>query len=143
MLQTPFSQPANSARRRQWRKNRQNAVAASFPPSTASMRLASDRQYRKALPLHEAMARVASEPNAAFDPRVVAILQRGYVEGEKLARLQPLQAPPKLSTDVKVERGLAPDAGFARTAESPQSAFPARETAERLTAARHEAQTLS
>jgi putative nucleotidyltransferase with HDIG domain len=104
--------------------------------------LASDRQYRKALPLHEAMAKVASEANAAFDPQVVRILERGYVEWEKLARLQPLQAPPKLSTDVKVERGLAPDAGFARTAESPQSAFPAAETADRLTAARHEAQTL-
>jgi putative nucleotidyltransferase with HDIG domain len=104
--------------------------------------LASDRQYRKALPLHEAMAKVASEANAAFDPQVVTILQRGYVEWEKLARLQPLQAPPKLSTDVKVERGLAPDAGFARTAESPQSAFPAAETADRLSAARHEAQTL-
>src|ERR1700723_51663 len=104
--------------------------------------LASRRPYRRALPLHEAMAKVASEANAAFDPQVVTILQRGYVEWEKLARLQPLQAPPKLSTDVKVERGLAPDAGFARTAESPQSAFPAAETADRLTAARHEAQTL-
>ncbi|MGA8442907.1 MAG: HD domain-containing phosphohydrolase [Candidatus Sulfotelmatobacter sp.] len=105
--------------------------------------LASDRQYRKALPLHEAMAKVASEANAAFDPEVVTILQCRYVEWEKLARLQPLQAPPKLSTDVKVERGLAPDAGFARTAESPQTAFPAAETTDRLTAARHGAQTLS
>src|ERR1700726_2779752 len=55
--------------------------------------LASDRQYRKALPLKEAMAKVASEAGAAFDPRVVGILQRRYVEWEQLARLQPMQTP--------------------------------------------------
>src|SRR5437868_4795440 len=47
--------------------------------------LASDRQYRRALPLHEAMARVVSEAGKSFDPRVVEILQRRYVELEKLA----------------------------------------------------------
>src|SRR5208283_5016600 len=94
--------------------------------------LASDRQYRKALPLDEAMAKVASEAGAAFDPRVVAILERRYVEWEKLARLQPAQAPPKLSTDVKVERGLAPDAGFADSAEAAQAAAPVANPADRL-----------
>src|SRR5580698_4351807 len=78
--------------------------------------LASDRQYRKALPLHEAMAKVLTESGKSFDPQVVAILNRRYVELEKLANEQPLQAPPKLSTDIKVERGLAPDAGFAESA---------------------------
>ena len=77
--------------------------------------LASDRQYRKALPLDDAMAKVASESGTSFDPRVVAILRLRYVELEKLAHEQPLQAPPKLSTDIRVERGLAPDAGFAET----------------------------
>ncbi len=105
--------------------------------------LASDRQYRKALPLHEALAKVASEANAAFDPQVVTILQRRYVEWEKLARLQPLQAPPKLSTDIKVERGLAPDAGFARSAESPQSVVSTAESTDRLAAARLQAQSLA
>src|SRR5580700_2208779 len=51
--------------------------------------LASDRQYRRALPLHEAMGKVASEAGASFDPRVVGILQRRYVELEKLANEQP------------------------------------------------------
>ena len=105
--------------------------------------LASDRQYRKALPLGEAMAKVASEAGSAFDPKVVAILQRRYVEWEKLARLQPLQVPPKLSTDIKVERGLAPAAGFADSAEAPQTTSPARGTEERLAAARLQAQSLS
>ncbi len=75
--------------------------------------LASDRQYRKALPLDEAMAKVAADAGKSFDPKVVAILQRRYIELEKLANAEPLQAPPKLSTDIKVERGLAPAAGFA------------------------------
>src|ERR1700730_7804140 len=77
--------------------------------------LASDRQYRKALPLDDAMAKVASEAGISFDPRVVEILQRRYVELETLATEQPFQPPPKLSTDIKVERGLAPDAGFAES----------------------------
>ena len=80
--------------------------------------LSSDRQYRKALPLDEAMLKVASEAGTSFDPGVVEILQRRYVELEKLAREQPLQAPSKLSTDIRVERGLAPAAGFAESAES-------------------------
>ena len=79
--------------------------------------LASDRQYRKALPLDEAMALVVAEAGKSFDPNVVAILNRRYVELEKLATEEPLQAPPKLSTEIKVERGLAPDAGFAESAE--------------------------
>ncbi|MGA7337108.1 MAG: HD domain-containing phosphohydrolase [Candidatus Sulfotelmatobacter sp.] len=105
--------------------------------------LASDRQYRRALPLDQAMAKVASESGSAFDPQVVAILQRRYVEWEKLARLQPLQVPPKLSTDIKVERGLAPAAGFADSAEASPTASPTMGTAERLTAARLQAQGLT
>lgn len=88
--------------------------------------LASDRQYRRALPLDEAMAKVASESGTSFDPKVVSILSRRYVELEKLAREQPIQAPPKLSTDIKVERGAAPDAGFAETEPSRPPAPPAR-----------------
>jgi GAF domain-containing protein len=37
---------------------------------------------------------------------------------EKMANEEPLQSPPKLSTDIKVERGLAPDAGFAESAQA-------------------------
>jgi len=101
--------------------------------------LASDRQYRKALPLDEAMAKVASEAGAAFDPKVVDILQRRYVEWEKLSRLLPLQGPPKLSTDIKVERGLAPDAGFAQAADTPKTESRGG-SVERLAAARQQAQ---
>src|ERR1700693_1092803 len=71
--------------------------------------LASDRQSRRALPLDEAMARVASEAGISFDPRVVGVLQRRYVELEKLANEQPFQAPPKLSTHIKGEGGVGTD----------------------------------
>ena len=74
------------------------------------------------------MAKVASEAGTSFDPRVVGILQRRYVELEKLATEQPFQAPAKLSTDVKVERGLAPDAGFAESEKPPaHQAEPAKD----------------
>jgi putative nucleotidyltransferase with HDIG domain len=79
--------------------------------------LASDRQYRKALPLDEAMAKVVADSGKSFDPKIVAILRKRYIELEKLATEEPLQAPPKLSTDIKVERGSAPAAGFAESAE--------------------------
>jgi putative nucleotidyltransferase with HDIG domain len=106
--------------------------------------LASDRQYRRALPLHEAMAKVASEAGISFDPRVVEILQRRYVELEKLAKEQPLQAPPKLSTDIKVERGLAPDAGFAESEQPSVRQFePANNYVNAVAAARQEAAALS
>jgi putative nucleotidyltransferase with HDIG domain len=78
--------------------------------------LASDRQYRRALPLDEAMAHVVRESGKAFDPRVVAALQARYIELEHLARSQKAEERPKLSLDVRVERGAAPDAGFAASA---------------------------
>jgi len=81
--------------------------------------LASDRQYRKALPLDKAMAEVVAETGKSFDPRVVEILRRRYIELEKLANEQPVQAPPKLSTDIRVERGAAPATGLAEPTETP------------------------
>ncbi|HVN21935.1 MAG TPA: HD domain-containing phosphohydrolase, partial [Dongiaceae bacterium] len=105
--------------------------------------LASDRQYRKALPLDAAMAKVASEVGTSFDPQIVAILQRRYVELEKLANAQPLQAPPKLSTDVKVERGSAPATGFAEADDSSRPAASLNGVRERLTIARTEAEHLA
>ncbi len=74
--------------------------------------LASDRQYRRALPLDEAMARVEQESGKSFDPRVVAGLKARYRELEQLARSQEPEERTKLSTDVKVERGAAPAAGL-------------------------------
>jgi putative nucleotidyltransferase with HDIG domain len=86
--------------------------------------LASDRQYRPALPLDDAMAKVERDSGKAFDPRVVAALKARYVELEQLAKAQEPEPRPKLSTDIKVQRGAAPDAGFgvSATAENGKSA---------------------
>ncbi|MCX6621377.1 MAG: HD-GYP domain-containing protein [Acidobacteria bacterium] len=49
--------------------------------------LASERQYRRALPLDEAMDMVEKESGKSFDPAVVAVLKGRYRELEKMARL--------------------------------------------------------
>src|SRR5271169_5624376 len=79
--------------------------------------LASDRQYRRALPLDDAMRRVLAESGSSFDPEIVNIMNRRYVELEKMASNSTADPRAKLSTDVKVERGLAPAAGFAESAK--------------------------
>src|SRR3954468_2647137 len=86
--------------------------------------LASDRKCRRALPLEEAMAHVVRESGKAFDPRVVAALQARYIELEHLARSQKPEERPKLSLDIRVERGAAPDAGFAAAAAPPSQSQP-------------------
>jgi len=79
--------------------------------------LASDRQYRRALPLDEAMERLQAESGTAFDPTIVQILKDHYKDWEKLARKnsRPHERM-KLSTNVRVERGAAPATGFEQTA---------------------------
>ena len=104
--------------------------------------LASDRQYRKALPLDQAMAQVAAEAGSSFDPKIVAILQRRYIELEKAAHELPRHTPAKLSTDIKVERGTAPDAGFAETLGSPSSTVPRQNLGDRLQDARDRAREI-
>jgi putative nucleotidyltransferase with HDIG domain len=48
--------------------------------------LATDRQYRRAMPLHEALAFVEGQSGRAFDPRVVEVLARRCVELEQKAK---------------------------------------------------------
>jgi len=55
--------------------------------------LASDRPFRRALPIREAMERVASEAGKSFDPRVVSILERRYLELENKAREEARRNP--------------------------------------------------
>ncbi|HKV79315.1 MAG TPA: HD domain-containing phosphohydrolase [Candidatus Sulfotelmatobacter sp.] len=104
--------------------------------------LASDRQYRKALPLDEAMRKVSSEAGTSFDPQIVAILRRRYIELEKLANQQPLQAPPKLSTDIKVERGSAPAAGFAESQAPVATSVSSSDIDQRIPLARKQSQEI-
>jgi putative nucleotidyltransferase with HDIG domain len=84
--------------------------------------LASDRQYRRALPLDEAMAKVTSEAGTAFDPAVVRALGARYQELEARATATRVEPPPALSKDIKITRGAAPAAGFAVEAQEKEHA---------------------
>ena len=75
--------------------------------------LATDRQYRKALPLDRAMAIVRAESGKSFDPRVVEALEKRYQQLEQLARATLDTSPHvELSSDLVVDRGASPDAGY-------------------------------
>src|SRR5580700_1679876 len=102
--------------------------------------LASDRQYRPAIPLDQAMHTVKEKSGTWFDPKVVAILEHRYVDLEHMA--QTIDAgfiPSGFSKDLRVERGLAPAAGFEKSAETPpvESDFLAS-----IASARQEAQAM-
>ena len=73
--------------------------------------LASNRQYRRAMPLDRAMEIIAADSGKSFDPRVVEVLQRRYVELEQMAHAQTWDKK-RLSTNLKIEKGVAPAAGF-------------------------------
>jgi diguanylate cyclase (GGDEF)-like protein/putative nucleotidyltransferase with HDIG domain len=73
--------------------------------------IASHRQYRPAMTLDEAISLLVAESGRSFDPRIVEILKRRYIELERMARAEQV-TPAKLSTDARVERGMAPAAGL-------------------------------
>jgi diguanylate cyclase (GGDEF)-like protein/putative nucleotidyltransferase with HDIG domain len=75
--------------------------------------LASDRQYRKALPLEDAMRQVASEAGTSFDPKVIAVLERRYLELERVAvNSQETIHKEELTFSTGAGRGEKPAAGF-------------------------------
>src|SRR5580658_9865156 len=87
--------------------------------------LASNRQYRRALPLDQAMEIVNSESGKSFDPVIVDIMRRRYIELERLATSSGADKEKvKLSMDVKIERGLAPATGFVESADEVLTATP-------------------
>jgi diguanylate cyclase (GGDEF)-like protein/putative nucleotidyltransferase with HDIG domain len=104
--------------------------------------LASDRQYRRAMPLDEVMQRLSLESGKAFDPRVVEVLTRRYRSLENLAQAQSAahsnQAPPAALT---ISRGPAPDAGFESASVAESSGREANFLSS-IAAARQEAQSL-
>ena len=109
--------------------------------------LASDRQYRRALPLDEAMARLSDESGKSFDPQVVSVLQRRYRELEQLVHertdnlgKQKLSTEPKdKATETIINPGIEPAAGFEAQGKRPSQD---RNFLSSIAAARQEAQTL-
>jgi diguanylate cyclase (GGDEF)-like protein/putative nucleotidyltransferase with HDIG domain len=104
--------------------------------------MASDRQYRRALPLEEVMKRLSAESGKSFDPKVVSVLERRYRQLEKLVESTFRRDPvTPLSTEMKIEAGAAPAAGFeditVKDAPGQEATFLSS-----IAAARQEAQTL-
>jgi len=103
--------------------------------------LSSDRQYRRAMPLEEAMREVAAGAGKQFDPQVVEILQRSYADLERMAHSGPGSSDAlRLPKDLKViTNGAAPAAGFEKAHKrgSSEGGFLAS-----IVAARYEAQAL-
>jgi len=104
--------------------------------------LASDRQYRRAMPLDEVMKRIDEESGKAFDPKVVDVLRRRYRTLENLAQAQAAgNGNVALPTALKIMRGPAPDAGF-ENASVPESMGREATFLSSIAAARQEAQSL-
>jgi diguanylate cyclase (GGDEF)-like protein/putative nucleotidyltransferase with HDIG domain len=104
--------------------------------------LASDRQYRRALPLREVMQKLAAEAGKSFDPKVVDVLKRRYEHLERLAVAKSAADPNgPLSTAIKIERGLEPAAGF-ESAAAKDYAGKENTFLSSIAAARQEAQAL-
>ena len=107
--------------------------------------LASPRQYRPAVPLAEAMEKVREKSGTWFDPQVVSILDRRYVELERVAQMQMQDEtvpPQSLSKTVRVERGLEPAAGFETWKEPTHGPTDTGDFLTSIASARQEAQTM-
>lgn len=77
--------------------------------------LSSERQYRRALPLNEALEYVVSESGKSYDPQIVEILNRRWREYEQITCEGPQREQlGDLSRHVRIEAGMAPDAGFVK-----------------------------
>ncbi len=110
--------------------------------------LASDRPYRRALPLPEVMAMLKNLAGSQFDPQVVAILEQRYEELESRAHKEGKKIVP-LNTDIAVWRGRAPGAGFEQDHAAEQPSVPvqaelgkASQSLNLIAAASQEAQAL-
>ena len=72
--------------------------------------LTSDRQYRRAMPLADALSMLASESGKSFDPAVVEVLIRRHEELDRMVKSRSRIG--RFPGSVRVERGDAPAAGF-------------------------------
>jgi len=100
--------------------------------------ISSDRQYRRGLPLKDSVAEIVGQSGRQFDPQVVEVLQRRYLEWEAEAAAAAAEQP-QLSTDIKIANGQAPAAGFETTQPGGVRELDALAS---IVAARYEAQAL-
>jgi diguanylate cyclase (GGDEF)-like protein/putative nucleotidyltransferase with HDIG domain len=77
--------------------------------------LASERPYRQAMTPQEAMNALTAEKGRSFDPRVVEIMERRYLELEEMVNAMESERR-RLDIAPKVHRAAAPSSGFAEVA---------------------------
>jgi len=77
--------------------------------------LASERPYRQAMTPEAAMSAVTAEKGRSFDPRVVEIMERRYLELEEMVNTMENERR-RLDIAPKVHRPAAPSSGFAEVA---------------------------
>ena len=85
--------------------------------------LASDRQYRRAIPLEEAVKWVADGSGTIFDPKVVEVLLRRYKECENLATLEHIE-PAHRPMAAPTGNSARPDAGLETSVGGLESSRP-------------------
>ena len=66
--------------------------------------MASERNYRRALPLEEAIQKMAADAGKAFDPQVVEILQRRHRELEALAKANQAESAARMELATAEQR---------------------------------------
>jgi diguanylate cyclase (GGDEF)-like protein/putative nucleotidyltransferase with HDIG domain len=112
--------------------------------------MSSHRQYQNAVSLAAAMEKVASMSGSAFEPRIVELLKRRYLELEMLVQSDSMSAEEatqststskSTSAEVRAEAGKAPAAGFEQSAPIPGPANEA-DFLSSIASARQEAQTM-
>jgi len=77
--------------------------------------LASERPYRKALTPQESMSTLMTEKGRSFDPRVVDIMERRYLELEEMVNAMESERR-RLDIAPLVDRPAVPSSGFAEVA---------------------------
>src|SRR5208337_3291579 len=73
--------------------------------------LCSDREYRRALTMEEAMKKITSQAGISFDPKIVAVLERRCHDLDQLVKAH-VNNGPSLSTNAVISNGNAPAAGL-------------------------------
>jgi diguanylate cyclase (GGDEF)-like protein/putative nucleotidyltransferase with HDIG domain len=77
--------------------------------------LASERPYRRAMTPEQAMNTLSVEKGRSFDPRVVEVMERRYLELEEMVNSMETERE-RLDLAPKVHRPVAPSSGFAEVA---------------------------
>ena len=104
--------------------------------------LASHRQYRNAVSLDAAMEKVAGMSGTWFDPRVISILKRRFLELENLVQSQSMSVDAAgLSAEIRIEKGLERVTGV-EEAEGVSVAGGDADFLSSIASARQEAQTM-